>query len=469
MKISIIGAGISGLSAAYYLNRLKNKYSSDLEISIFEQSSRAGGNIYTNKAGDFVIEEGADSFITSKPWAIQLCKDLGLENQLISTNDKNRKTYVYFDGKLNELPSGFFLMAPSNLEAFEKSQFFSESARKRILKEQFIDPKADSEDESLKSFVERRFGNELLKKIAQPLIGGIYTGDPAKLSINAVLPEFVSMEKEFGSVIKGISEKYGASGISKTESGARYSLFVSFRDGLSTLTEGVVQAMPHVEIFYNHGISRVVKSDNKWLLESDEEPIHEADGVILATPSYVSSKLISETDYKLSGLLSKIEYESSVVVTLLFDKTKIGDLPKGFGVVIPETEKMNLIACSFSAHKFANRAPKNHDLIRCFLGGAFDHNVLEKNDTEIMKLVMEDLNKIFKIDVEPERSSISRFPNSMPQYNLGYTELLNTINSELGKYTNLALSGNAYGGIGIPDSIKSGNDAAEYIFRNIDK
>ena len=292
MKISIIGAGISGLSAAYYLKRLNNKYSSDLKISIFEQSSHSGGNIYTYKADDFVIEKGADSFITSKPWAVQLCKDLGIENQLISTNDKNRKTYVYFDGKLNELPSGFFLMAPSNLEAFEKSPFFSESAKKRILKEQFIDPKAGSEDESLKSFVERRFGNELLKKVAQPLIGGIYTGDPAKLSINAVLPEFVSMEKEYGSVIKGISEKYGASGISKTESVARYSLFVSFRDGLSTLTEGIIQAMPHVEIFYNHVISSVVKSDNKWLLESDEGPIHEADGVILATPIWIMRQVM---------------------------------------------------------------------------------------------------------------------------------------------------------------------------------
>jgi len=467
MKIAIIGAGISGLSAAYYLNSLSKDESFDIEIDIFEKSGQAGGNISTKIENGFVIEEGADSFITSKPWGIDLCEKLGIEEQLISTNVSNRKTYIYFDQKLNELPEGFFLMAPSNIEAFEKSTFFSAEGKKRILKELELDPLIDDGDESLESFILRRFGTELLEKVAQPLIGGIYTGDPAKLSVKAILPEFVDFEKQYGSIIKGISNKYGSSDISKTESGARYGLFVSFKNGLSVLISSIIKAMPDVNIHYNSSVNEVLKSKDTWLLHTESGCEIETDAVIMAGPSFVSSKLLSNTDKKLSGLLNEIRYESSIVVNLVFEKSKSADLPKGFGVVIPNTEKMNLIACSFSSHKFSNRAPKDYEIIRCFLGGAFNQNVLGLKDSEIMKLVLEDLNTLFNIESEPFNSFIYRYPNSMPQYILGYNELLDKINEELRKYPLLSLSGNAYGGIGIPDSIKSGKDAAQYIFQNL--
>ena len=467
MKIAVIGAGISGLSAAYYLNSLSKDESFDIEIDIFEKSGQAGGNISTKIENGFVIEEGADSFITSKPWGIDLCEKLGIEEQLISTNDSNRKTYIYFDQKLNELPEGFFLMAPSNIEAFEKSTFFSTEGKKRILKELELDPLIDDGDESLESFILRRFGTELLEKVAQPLIGGIYTGDLAKLSVKAILPEFVDFEKQYGSVIKGISKKYGSSDISKTESGARYGLFVSFKNGLSVLISSIIKAMPDVNIHYNSSVNEVLKSKDTWLLHTESGCEIETDAVIMAGPSFVSSKLLSNTDKKLSGLLNEIRYESSIVVNLVFEKSKSADLPKGFGVVIPNTEKMNLIACSFSSHKFSNRAPKDYEIIRCFLGGAFNQNVLDLKDSEIMKLVLEDLNTLFNIESEPINSFIYRYPNSMPQYTLGYNELLDKISEELRKYPLLSLSGNAYGGIGIPDSIKSGKDAARYIFQNL--
>ena len=467
MKIAIIGAGISGLSAAYYLNSLSKDECFDIEIDIFEKNGHAGGNISTKIENGFVIEEGADSFITSKPWGIDLCEKLGIEEQLISTNDSNRKTYIYFDQKLNELPEGFFLMAPSNIEAFEKSTFFSTEGKKRILKELELDPLIDDGDESLESFILRRFGTELLEKVAQPLIGGIYTGDPAKLSVKAILPEFVDFEKQYGSIIKGISNKYGSSDISKTESGARYGLFVSFKNGLSVLISSIIKAMPDVNIHYNSSINEVLKSKDTWLLHTESGCEIETDAVIMAGPSFVSSKLLSNTDKKLSGLLNEIRYESSIVVNLVFEKSKSADLPKGFGVVIPNTEKMNLIACSFSSHKFSNRAPKDYEIIRCFLGGAFNQNVLGLKDSEIMKLVLEDLNTLFNIESEPFNSFIYRYPNSMPQYILGYNELLDKINEELRKYPLLSLTGNAYGGIGIPDSIKSGKDAAQYIFQNL--
>ncbi len=469
MKISIIGAGISGLSAAFCLSRLNKENKTGLEITVYEKSSRTGGNISTKIEDGIIIEEGADSFITSKPWGIDLCKKLGIDNLLISTNDTNRKTYIYYDGRLNELPEGFFLMAPSNLEAFEKSPFFSDEGKKRILEEQEIEPLEDNEDESLESFVLRRFGRELLNKVAQPLIGGIYTGDPAQLSVKAILPEFVSMEEKHGSVIKGIVEKYGSADISRKESGARYGLFVSFKEGLSVLTQSIVRAMPDVNIRINSGIEKVLKNGDTWLLRTEKGEEIESDAVIIAGPSYVASGLISETDTLLPRLLSEIRYESSVVVNTVFEKSDCAGLPEGFGVVIPDTEKMNLIACSFSSHKFSGRVPDNYEIVRCFLGGAFNPGINSCNDREIMDHALNDLKTLFNIESVPVKSGIYRYPDSMPQYTIGYPALLKKIETQLDKYPTLALSGNAYGGIGIPDSIKSGNDAAQKIFQDLVK
>jgi len=469
MKIAIIGAGISGLSAAFRLNSLNKDNKTGIEIDLFEKSSRAGGNISTKVENGYVIEEGADSFITSKPWGIDLCKKLGIEKNLISTNDSNRKTYVYFDNKLNELPEGFFLMAPSNIEAFNKSPFFTNDGKKRILQELDIAPRPDDSDESLESFVLRRFGRELLEKVAQPLIGGIYTGDPGRLSIKAVLPEFFNMEREYGSVIKGINKKYGSSGISKTESGARYGLFVSFEKGLSVLITSIIDAIPEVNIHYNACVDKVVKSGEKWLLETETGKEIETDAVIMSGPSFVSSELLNNTDQNLSDLLNEIKYESSIVVNMVLEKEKCAGLPKGFGVVIPNTERMNIIACSFSSHKFPNRTPENYETIRCFLGGAFNREVLKLTDSEIKRLVFDDLNKLFNIESEPLKYYIYRYPNSMPQYTMGYLNLLEKINTKLINYPTLALAGNAYGGVGLPDSIKSGFVAAESVFQNMVK
>lgn len=467
MKITIIGAGISGLTAAYYLHSLGKENNTHIDIEIFEKSSRAGGNISTKTGDGFIIEEGADSFITSKPWAVELCRKLGIENKLIPTNDSNRKTYIYFDGSLNELPEGFFLMAPSNIEAFKKSKFFSEAGKERILQEQYLPPRKEEGDESLESFVLRRFGAELLEKVAQPLIGGIYTGDPSRLSMKSILPEFTAMEQQYGSVIKGISEKYGPSNISKTESGARYGMFVSFRNGLSELISAILESIPGLKINYKTKIEEISKSGEGWQLVTDSGAESFTDALILAGPSYVSSKLLSNADSKLSAQLNKIKYESSVVINLVYEKEKCQYLPEGFGVVVPKTEGMNIIACSFSSHKFSDRTPENYEIIRCFLGGAFHKNIVGLNDSRLLELVVKDLETLFKISAGPHTHDIYRYPDSMPQYTIGYSELLEEIRAEMSRYPLLALSGNAYGGVGIPDSIKSGKEAAHYIFRNL--
>ena len=467
MNISIIGAGVSGLSSAYYLDKLARQAGTDIQISIFEKNNKPGGSISTVREDGFVYEQGADSFITSKPWALDLCREIGLEDKLIAPNDNNRRTFVYFNNKLNVLPEGFFLMAPSNLEAFSSSSFFSGNEKERILSEQSVPKKEDDAEESVDEFVNRRFGNDLLEKVAKPLIGGIYTGDTKKLSMNAVLPEFVSLEKEFGSVIKGIQTKYASSRISEAESGARYGLFLSLENGMTTLIDGLIGAMPEVEINYNSELVSITFEDGKWILRDRAGEKYVSDALILAVPSFIASDLLGDIDTGLSDNLRKIENASSIVVVYEVLKENLKNLPECFGIVVPPSERMDVLACSFSSRKFAGRAREGYELIRCFAGGVLNPDILNMSEDAITELLIKELNLILNADIEPNVLSVKKYYNAMPQYNLGYPDIIKNINERIASLKTVSIAGNAYSGVGIPDCIKSGKNAAEYIIKNL--
>ncbi|MGI9535376.1 MAG: protoporphyrinogen oxidase [Thermodesulfobacteriota bacterium] len=467
MNISIIGAGISGLSCAYHLDKLAKQSGKDIDINLFEKSNTPGGSISTLRDGGFIIEEGADSFITSKPWALDICREIGLGDKLISPNENNRRTFVYLDNTLNKLPEGFFLLAPSNLDTFSKSSFFSEYEKERILDEQSVPVREDVTDESIDNFVFRRFGSELLEKVAKPLIGGIYTGDTKMLSANAVLPEFVSMEKEYGSVIKGIQKKYTSSKISATESGARYGLFLSLENGISTLTDGLVDAMPDVNIHNNCELDSLSWRDGNWILKDIKGNEFISRGIILAVPPYVASKLISTVDTELSKELGKIEYASSLVAIMAVKKEDLANVPKCFGIVVPPSEKMNILACSFTSRKFPGRSIDGYEIVRCFAGGVLNPEIINKSESQISDLMLRELNLILNADLKPKFIMIKKYFNAMPQYNLGYLDLIKKINNKVSDLKTFTVAGNAYGGVGIPDCIKSGQNAAEYIFANL--
>ena len=464
MKIAIIGSGISGLSSAYHLSKLTKKLGVDAEIDVIEKNNVPGGTISTIKENGFTMEQGADSFITSKPWALEMCKEIGLEAKLVPISTNDRRCFVYFDGKLKALPDGFFLTAPSDLNSFRKSDFFAAEEKERILYEQQVTVKKTGEEESVDEFVKRRFGNALLEKAAKPLIGGIYTGDTKKLSASCVLPEFVSMEKKFGSVIRGLQEKYS---LLKTESGARYGLFLSLQGGMSTLINGLVKATKGVNFNYNQEVVSIHRKDGKWNLTDNKEKERLFDALILTVPSHTASELTKNIDARLSDTLKKISSASSIVANIAVSKKDLANFPEGVGIVVPPSEKMNILACSFTSRKFLATSKKGYELIRCFAGGVLNPDLPYKNETEITDLLIGELKLILRTDIKPSFIKTKKYFNAMPQYNLGHSNLIKTINHRTEDLGTVAVAGNAYDGIGIPDCIKSGQKAAEIILTSV--
>ncbi len=459
MKTAIIGGGISGLSAAYYLRKLSVEKGFPLELTLYEPEASLGGVFDTLNNEGLVVEQGPDSFITTKPWALELIKELGLENSLINTSEKNRRTFVYLEGKLKPLPEGFFMIAPSKLWPFLKSDFFSWKGKLRILLEILI-PEKKVEDESLESFIKRRFGKEALYKAAEPLIGGIYTSDSKELSLRATMPQFLRMEKESGSVIRALMKK--SFGGSKDKSGARYSKFFSLKNGMSSLISELEKKSQIDSLELRNGVSELILFDSKWIINKK----YDFDSAVIATPSYVSSDIVKRLDPQLSLKFSEFEYASSVVVNLVFDKSEFNNNPEGFGIVIPPKENMNLIACSFYTEKFPQRANADELIMRCFMGGKLNPDVIDWKDENIISTLSLELKKVFGADNKPKKVFIKRYKRSMPQFKVGHVNKINDILEIVSGYKGLAICGNIYNGVGIPDCIRSGKEAAEKIVQD---
>jgi len=459
MDILIVGGGITGLAAAHRLIELNDENTFEVNLKLLESSPRLGGNISTLTQDNLLIEEGPDSFITAKPHGLNLCKRLGIENELIPTSEKNRKTLIYLNGRLVALPEGFILLSPTKILPFITSPILSFYGKIRVLLELLIPKSKNVGDESLKSFVTRRFGKELFENIAQPLIGGIYTSDPQRLSMKSALPDIHNLEHKYGSVIKGFMNEYSR----KQESGARYSQFVTLKDGMQTLVDAITSKIPDESIKTNQTVKQIKKTKKGWKVETENGEKYQADGTIIAAPSYVSAKILKSLDLELSDYLSKIEFVSSAIVILAYKKEDFRNKIDGFGFVVPAKENLNIIACSFSSEKFEGRAPSDSVLLRCFVGGALNQDFLKNDDQEIISTVKDELKKILNINSDPQFTHLKRYPNSMPQYNVGHSEILSKINKLVSKYSDLELAGNSYEGVGIPDCIRSGEIAAENI------
>ncbi len=465
-RVIVIGGGITGLSAAHRLTELSRDKNLNLEILLLEKSDRLGGVISTVERDGFTIEEGPDSFITSKPWGLNLSSRLGLDNELIETNRDKRRTYVLLHGRLVPLPDGFIMLAPARIMPFLRTPLFSWRGKMRMLMDLVI-PKNPPGDESLASFVRRRLGREALDRAAQPMIGGVYTADPEKLSLRATMPQFLEMEERYGSVIKGMYQglRKRKKGV-MPDSGARYSLFVSFKKGMKTLVESLVRKIPEGSVKTGVTVGGIKEGYDGWEIMTGDGILNAA-GVIVTTPAYITAGLLENTAGGCAALLRKIEYASTAVVILAYRKKDIETELDGFGFVVPRTERSSIIACSFSSEKFPGRAPQSCTVLRIFVGGALDPETYKMEDPGIIDTVRKEIGSLLGIKSDPVFTIIKRYPGAMPQYHIGHRELVEGIQREIKKLDGLEIAGNAFGGVGIPDCINSGERAAERLLQSL--
>lgn len=457
-RIVIIGGGISGLAAAHRVRELDQTAA----VTILEASSRLGGTILTEYRDGFLLERGPDSFISEKPEALALAKRLGLESQLIQTNEEFRRSFIVRDGRLRPVPEGFQLLAPSHMLPFITSDIFSLAGKARMAADLFLPRKSTNgiTDESLASFVRRRLGEEALARMAQPMVGGIYTADPETLSLRATLPRFLEMEQKHRSLILALLRQSRAQ---KTgTSGARYSLFVSFDRGMQVLVDAVTRI--NADVFLNTRVRRLTY-DQGWRITTDRGEEIKADAVCLAVPAYVAASLLDDTHDELAQKLRQIKYASTATINLGYRRAAIAHPLNGFGFVVPFIEKRSLIACTFSSVKFAGRAPEGHTLLRAFAGGALQREIFALDELEISKRVEADLRDLLGIREDPSFIEVAKWERSMPQYEVGHLDRVVEIERLVSDLPRLSLAGNAYRGVGIPDCVRSGEAAAEALVK----
>jgi oxygen-dependent protoporphyrinogen oxidase len=426
-------------------------------VTLIEASPRLGGTIQTEHRDGFLIERGPDSFISEKPEAVQLAKRLGLESQLIQTNEEYRRSFIVRNGRLRAVPEGFQLLAPSRIWPFLTSDIFSFGAKARIAMELFLPRKSTNgtQDESLASFVRRRLGREALERMAQPMVGGIYTADPETLSLRATLPRFLDMEREHRSLIlamlrQGQAQKSGTSG-------ARYSLFLSFDRGMQVLVDELASVKADVRL--NTRVESL-KFDRTWNITTNTGERFEAESVCLAVPAYIAASLLNGS---VAAKLNQIKYASTATINFAYKRSAINHSLNGFGFVVPLIEKRSLIACTFSSVKFSGRAPSGYALLRAFAGGALQPEVFALDEAEMAARVEADLRELLGITTKPLFIEVANWERSMPQYEVGHLDRINEIENEVSKLPGLALAGNSYRGAGIPDCIRGGQSAAESI------
>jgi protoporphyrinogen/coproporphyrinogen III oxidase len=455
-RIVIIGGGISGLAAAHRVLELNQT----AQVTILEASGRLGGTIQTEFRDGFLLERGPDSFISEKPHAVALAERLGLESRLIQTNEEYRRSFIVRDGRLRPVPEGFQLLAPSRMWSFITSDIFSVAGKARMAADLLLPRKSTngSTDESLASFVRRRLGVEALDRMAQPMVGGIYTADPETLSLRATLPRFLEMEREHRSLIlamlrQGRAQKSGTSG-------ARYSLFLSFDRGMQVLVDAVARINADFRVKMR---AQKLTFDQGWTITTDKDEVFKADTVCLAVPAYIAASLLDQRHESLAEKLRAIKYASTATINFGYRRAAIAHPLNGFGFVVPFVEKRSLIACTFSSVKFSGRAPDGHVLLRAFAGGALQPEIFALDESEMAARVEADLRELLGISEPPLFVEVAKWERSMPQYQVGHLDRILEIENEVSKLPGLMLAGNSYRGAGIPDCIRSGEQAAEYL------
>ena len=463
MNLVIIGGGIAGLSAAYYAQKL----APEAHITVLEASDRWGGKIRTERipheSGTFIVEGGPDTFLATKPFAVELCRELGLSERLHGTNPVQRNTYVLNRERLLPLPDGLAMMVPTNVQAILRSGLVSWPGKARMGLDFVLPPHALNGDESLGAFVSRRLGREAYENLIEPLMSGIYAGDGDRLSLASTFPYLRDLELKYGSLARGALQMRRQAG-GKAVQGSR-SAFLTPTTGLAEIIEALLAQLADSDLRLNSPVTGIERSGKGCIVHLVSGESLEADALILATPAFASARLLAEMDPELSATLAKIPYASTATVSLAYRSADLSRPLNGYGYVIPRREGRKALACTWTSTKFPHRAPDGYALLRVFVGRAGQN--IPWSESELVDLAREELHLSLGIRTEPLLARAFLWEKAMPQYNLGHPGLLKQVDEVLERYPSLALAGGGYRGIGIPDCIRSGQLAATRVLESV--
>ena len=457
-KVAIVGSGVSACACAA---ALKEK---GINFTLFEKETVPGGKICTEYLDDFVIEAGPDSFLPEKYWTLDLIRKIGLSGELLPTNEQFKGTYIYSGGRLHPLPEGVMLMVPTMIMPLLTSTLISLPGKIRMALELFVPRISEETDESLAQFVTRRLGRECLEKIAEPLVAGIHTSDPDNMSVKAIFPRFLDMEKKHGSLIRGMVQAMKSA--PTPGEGKRMTYFMSLRGGMQTLIEGTLAFVGREKIRTGAAVQEIIPAGSGYCVVLEKERLF-FDSVVLSTPSYVSMDLIRPMDQELGALLSAIEWSSTATISLAFKQEDIHVRLPGFGFIVPRIEKRRINATTWTSVKWSHRAPSGFLLLRTFVGGGHHQELVSYGDEDLIRVVREELADIAGITGQPLFSKIYRWVKSMPKYTVGHLDRVAAIEAARRRHPGLCLIGCSYRGIGIGDCVKSGFDAAAEIAANM--
>ena len=476
-RIIVVGGGISGLAAAHRLCELRPKDDEGgAEVLLLEASGRLGGTVRTHRRDGFLVECGPDSFIAEKPAALELARRIGLGPRLVETNEQHRRSFVVRGGRLRPTPEGFQLLAPSRVLPFLTTDIFTWRGKARMALDLVLPRRRGAngqDDESLAAFVRRRFGREALERMAQPMVGGIYTADPESLSLRATMPRFLEMERRDRSLILSMW-KAGRRATSDARhgrgaSGARYSLFLSFDEGTQVLTDALAARLPTASVRLGTKVTSLRPAAGRWVLRTETGETFEADAVCLALPAYASARLLRDVDDAAADELESIPYASTATINLAYRRADVPHPLDGFGFVVPYVERRAALACTFSSVKFSGRAPEGHALLRAFVGGALQPEMFDLDEGRMVEAVRRDLRDLLGIEAPPLFAHVEKWPRSMAQYHLGHGARVEHVRARLRQLPALALCGNAFEGAGLPDCVRGGETAAESLLKTLDR
>ncbi|MBI5032844.1 MAG: protoporphyrinogen oxidase [Chloroflexi bacterium] len=472
--VVIVGGGIAGLSTAWYLERNARATKNNLRYALLEESKRWGGHIFTerisaNGSGEFIVEAGPDSFLTQKPWALQLARELGLADELLGTNDKQRQVYVLNRGKPTVMPDGVLLIVPTKFTPFALSPLLSPLGKLRMGLDLLLPAKRDGKDETLADFVRRRLGSEALDKIAEPLLSGIYNSEAEKQSLLATFPRFRALEVQYGSLTRGMLEsrrtKNGNGDVHNPLKSKPMSAFVSFRGGTEDLVTSLVPRL-HGDLRLSTTVRRIERQDDAYVITTNKESIR-ARAVVMATPAFVAAQLLCELAPNVAKDLQTIRYVSTGTISLAYRTSDIRRPLNGFGLVVPRSERRPINAVTASSIKFDQRAPEGYTLLRAFFGGSRSPQSMDLDDEQLVQVVRDQLRELMGIENAPLFQRIYRWNRSNAQYDVGHLDRLVQIESALPK--GIYLTGSAYRGVGIPDCVKQSQDTVQNILCELKK